>query len=109
MLRLRIDIGPDLLADKEQLSHGSFLSWIEAEFGMGKSSADCFMQMANVYPGKFPRVGNLDVSALYELVAPKTPPEVREAVEEMRASGEFIRREAGPRVQWSTLMAEGPP
>lgn len=97
-LRLRrsaediIEIGRDLLAVKASLPHGSFLPWIEAEFGMGHSTADRFMQVAKVYGSKLPTLGNLPLSALYELAAPKTPVEVREEVERLLAAGEIVTK-----------------
>lgn len=97
-LRLRrtaediIEIGRDLIAVKERLPHGQFLPWLEAEFGMGQSTADRFMQVAKVYGGKIPTVGNLSATALYELAAPKTPLEVREEVEKMIEAGEVVTK-----------------
>lgn len=87
-----VEIGRDLLAVKASLPHGSFLPWIEAEFGMGHSTADRFMQVAKVYGSKLPTLGNLPLSALYELAAPKTPVEVREEVERLLAAGEIVTK-----------------
>lgn len=95
-LRLRrsaediIEIGRDLIDVKATIGHGHFLPWIEAEFGMGQSSADRFMQVAKVYGDKIPTVGNLPPTALYALAAPKTPIEVREEVEKMIEAGEVV-------------------
>ena len=69
-LRLRrsaediIEIGRDLLAVKASLPHGSFLPWIEAEFGMSERSARRFMQVADVYAGKSARLADLNAEAL---------------------------------------------
>ena len=70
---------------KERLPHGSFLPWIEAEFGMSDKTAQKMMQVARVYGGKSELSSHLDPTALYELAAPKTPIEVREEVERMIA------------------------
>ncbi|MCV9997688.1 DUF3102 domain-containing protein [Pararhizobium sp. YC-54] len=59
---------------KERIGHGNFMPWIEAEFGMSQSAAVKFMNVARAYGDKFVNFTNLDVSALYELAAPKTPP-----------------------------------
>lgn len=97
-LRLRrsaediIEIGKDLLAVKARIGHGNFLPWIEAEFGMGHSAAYRFINVAEVYGSKLPTVGSLPPTALYELAAPKTPPEVREEVERMIAAGEVVTK-----------------
>lgn len=96
-LRLRrsaediIEIGRDLLAIKASLPHGSFLPWIEAEFGMSEYSARNFMRVAEVY-GKRGSVPDLPLSALYELAAPKTPVEVREEVDRLLAAGEIVTK-----------------
>jgi hypothetical protein len=83
-----IEIGKDLLEVKGSIGHGKFLPWIEAEFGMGQTTAYRFMDVAKVYEGKLTIVGSLDHTALYELAAPKTPIEVREEIERMIEAGE---------------------
>lgn len=87
-----IEIGRDLLSVKASLPHGSFLPWIEAEFGMHQTTANRFMHVATHYGSKVSTVLNLDPSALYELAAPKTPPEVREEVERLIAAGEVVSK-----------------
>lgn len=79
---------------KESLPHGSFLPWIEAEFGMDRRTASNFMRVAEQYSGKWETVSHLPPTALYELAAPKTPLEVREEVEKMatRIRDRAIRR-----------------
>lgn len=97
-LRLRrsaediIEIGRDLLSVKERIGHGNFLPWIEAEFGMTDKTAQRFMNVGRVYAGKNDIVSNLDVTALYELAAPKTSTEVREEIERMIEAGDIGRR-----------------
>lgn len=85
-------IGANLLEAQELLTHGEFLPWIEAEFGMGKSSAYKFINVAKAFQGKFPQNGNLEIaaSALYLLASPDTPEEAREEVLELAAAGENI-------------------
>jgi hypothetical protein len=72
-----VAIGKDLLDTKERLPHGSFLPWIEAEFGMSDMTAKRFMQVAKAYGEKPNIVFDLPPTALYELAAPKTPIEFR--------------------------------
>lgn len=97
-LRLRrsaediIEIGKDLIAVKDRLPHGSFLPWIEQEFGMSRFTANRFMAVAEVYGAKGSTVQHLDLTALYELAAPKTPIEVREEVEKMIEAGEVVTK-----------------
>lgn len=88
-----IEIGNALIRQKQRLPHGLFLPWIEAEFGMSQSAADRFVQVARTYAGKLPTVGNLSQTALYELAAPSTAPEVREEIERRITAGELINVE----------------
>ena len=67
-----------------------FLPWIDAEFGMSRQTADRYRQVAEVYGGKMPTVGNLPAKALYELSSPKTPEEVRDEVDRLIASGAVV-------------------
>lgn len=95
-LRLRrsaediIEIGRDLLAVKAALPHGSFLPWIEAEFGMSVRASQRFMQVAEGYAGKYATVAHLEPSALYALASAE--PEVQARIEEMIAAGEVVRK-----------------
>ncbi|MBF9050625.1 DUF3102 domain-containing protein [Roseobacter sp. HKCCD9010] len=85
-----VAIGLDLIAVKERLPHGAFLPWIEAEFGMSRPTATRFMQVAEVYRDKVFTLNNLDPTVLYELAAPSTPSEVRDAVEARTEAGEAV-------------------
>jgi hypothetical protein len=69
--------------------HGWFLPWIEAEFGMTRMTASRFMGVAEKF-GKSNTMLHLDPTALYELAAPSTPPEVQIEVERRIAAGEII-------------------
>lgn len=95
-LRLRrtaediVEIGRDLLAVKERLSHGQFLPWIEAEFAMHQTTANKFMHVAEIYGEKVSQVLSLPATALYELAAPSTPQSVREQVEELIVDGQKV-------------------
>ena len=62
-------IGQRLIEAKARLPHGKFLPWIESEFGMSSSAADRFIQVARLFDGKMPNLGNLPPSALYALAA----------------------------------------
>jgi len=87
-----VEIGQVLAEVKEQLPHGRFLRWIEAEFGWKKSTAENYMLVyRNI---KLPNVGNLnvDVSALYLIAAPSTPAPVREEAIRRAEHGEHVSR-----------------
>jgi len=85
-------IGANLLEAQDLLAHGEFLPWIKAEFGMGKSSAYKFMNVAKAFPGKFPQNGNLSIaaSALYLLASSEIPDDARNEALELAAAGESI-------------------
>lgn len=83
-----ITIGHALIRQKHALPHGSFLPWIDDEFGMTEQHARRFMHVAEVYGGKANIMFDLTPTALYELAAPSTPPEVRAEVERRIAAGE---------------------
>jgi Protein of unknown function (DUF3102) len=85
-----MEIGRDLIAVKERLGHGNFLSWIHREFKMADKSAQRFMSVAERFGDKFDSVSNLTLTALYELAAPSTPEEVRAEVAERAAAGESV-------------------
>ncbi len=73
-------IGQNLRSVKERLPHGQFLSWIEAEFGMSRWTAQHFMQVTDKLEDKWGKFHHLPVSVLYELASPSTSEEVIEQV-----------------------------
>lgn len=86
-----IQTGLDLIAVKEQLEHGEFGDWLEAEFEWSHQQAAVFMRVAE----KFQNFLNLDSlpirpSALYLLAQPSVPDEAREEALEKAESGEPI-------------------
>ncbi len=85
-----IEIGRDLIAVKDRVGHGGFLKWIDAEFAMSNPTASRFMNVAEQFGGKSFSVKDLTPTALYELAAPSTSPEVREEVEQRAADGEDV-------------------
>jgi hypothetical protein len=54
-----IEVGNDLLAVKEVLAHGQFLTWLKAEFGWSKRSAQNFMSVAEQF--KSARIADLPI------------------------------------------------
>lgn len=83
-----IEMGQHLREVKAAIGHGNFLSWLEAEFGWGKSTAYRMMEVSE----KFPKLGTSEVSpsALYLLAAESTPDEVRVEFTELAALGQKV-------------------
>jgi hypothetical protein len=93
-----IAIGEDLIAVNERLApYGKFHAWLRAEFGMTRSMAYNFMNVATRFGGDCPKFGQLQISisisVLYELAAPSTPDTIVEQVQsgEIPASIPAIR------------------
>lgn len=86
-----IQTGLDLIAVKEQLSHGEWGVWLEAEFEWNRSQAERFINVSS----KFCNLQNLDslpirTSALYLLAQPSVPQEARDEALGKAESGEPI-------------------
>ena len=71
-------IGLNLLEAQNIIEHGEFLSWLRQEFGMGKTSAYEFINVAKAFEPKFPIIGNLinniTPTALCKLGSPSSLP-----------------------------------
>src|SRR4051794_22974901 len=65
-----LDTGLDLLEIKQQLQHGSFLGWIEHEFGMTERTAQNYMRAASEFGDKSEIVADLPLTTIYTLAAP---------------------------------------
>lgn len=74
-------IGQELVTIKEYLGHGEWGEWLATEFGLSDRMARNFMNVAIRLGDKTEKFSVLPVSALYELAAPSTTPEVIEQVE----------------------------
>jgi hypothetical protein len=55
-----ITIGQVLVRQKAALPHGSFLPWIDAEFGMAVRTAQNFMKVAEQYGSKYETVSHFE-------------------------------------------------
>jgi hypothetical protein len=68
-----VQIGEWLTEAKERLPHGSWLPWLNGEFGWSDRIARHFMSVYSAF--KLEKFSNLeiDVSALYLIAAPKCP------------------------------------
>ena len=68
-----IEIGRELTAVKDELPHGQFLPWIEAEFEMTAWTANQFMNVSERFGGKNEIITYLKPTILYALATPSTP------------------------------------
>lgn len=96
-----IEIGKLLVQVKEALPHGCFGEWLYYEFKWQERKAQRLMNVARVFKSDN-SVSHLpiDLSALYLLAAPSTPPEIRsEAID---------RASTGERITCSTVKSLGP-
>lgn len=57
---------------------------------MSERTAQRFVSVAEAYGGKSASLADLGAEAIYELAAPSTPDEVRDAVEVRAAAGEKV-------------------
>lgn len=85
-----IAIGQDLLSVKENLPHGHFTPWLQAEFDISERTARRFMNVAELFAGKAATVSLLSPKALYELAAPSTYDTLRQEIMERLAKGESV-------------------
>lgn len=74
-----IAIGQDLIEVKQNLEHGQFIDWLEAEFEMNLRTAQRFMQVADRF-GESDNMSYLPASVLYELASPSTSDDIIEEV-----------------------------
>jgi Protein of unknown function (DUF3102) len=85
-----VDIGRALNRQRDALPHGSFLPWVDAEFGWQERMVQRFMSIATKFEMANPsHLTGLSMHALTELAMPSTPPEVQVEVERRIAAGEI--------------------
>src|SRR6516165_2338550 len=88
-----IEIGRYLDQAQKHAGHGTWLTWIEAEFGWSDQTARRFIHVYELSrDSKFNNLLNSDLplSALYQLAAPKTPGRARDEVAERIEAGETL-------------------
>lgn len=83
-----MEIGKRLTGIKEILPHGSWLPWIEAEFGWSVDTAHNFIRVYETF--KLGIIPNLTPTVLYMLAEPSTPEPVREAATGLAEAGEKV-------------------
>lgn len=71
-----LEIGRDLLSIKEQLAHGEFSQWLEAEFDMTIRTAQNMMSAAEL-ANKYEAISILPPTIIYKLAAKSTPDDVQ--------------------------------
>jgi hypothetical protein len=85
-----MEIGKHLTEVKEQLGHGQFLKWIDAEFRWRQRTAENYMAVyARFKSANFADL-QIDPSALYLIAAPSTPESVRVEAVRRAESGEHV-------------------
>ena len=85
-----IEIGQKLIEVKQQLGHGNFRSWLQAEFDLSLSAATKFMQVYEQFKNVNFKQLNFAISALYLLAAPSTSCEARQEALARANEGESI-------------------
>jgi hypothetical protein len=84
-----IEIGRILLEVKDELGHGQFGAWINAEFGWSEPTAQRFMRVADVFQNR--QIDGFQPSALYALASGNVAEPIREEFIERAEAGETIR------------------
>jgi hypothetical protein len=87
-----VAMGKDLELVKNTLPRGVFQRWVPAELGWSKKWADQQISVANWLDPKHEQLAhlNIDPSAAYLLVAPRTPEAAREEALKRARKGEHI-------------------
>ncbi len=87
-----IETGRLLVEAKKRLPHGQWLPWLQREFSWSESMALKLMHAHEAFKGKSVNFTdlNLDVSSLYLISAPQTPPEARDEVLNRAEAGEAM-------------------
>jgi hypothetical protein len=90
-----IEVGRVLLSAKVMLEHGAFGRWVDS-IGLSASTARNFMRAAEFIKAQENRnvVDLLPAAAIYKLVAPSTPPAVREDIIARLEKGEAMSTKA---------------
>jgi hypothetical protein len=88
-----IEVGRELVAAKAQCPHGTWLPWLEENFGWMEMTATRYMRVAQTFKSfKSNSVLTIDSSALYLLAGPRVPQTIRDEATERAAQGEKITR-----------------
>ena len=102
-----VEIGRYLDQAQKHAGHGTWLTWIEAEFGWSDQTAYHFIHLYQACQNpEFQKFWNSDLplSALYRLAAPNTPTEARQQVAERIEAGETLSPRRRARTQIRMTM-----
>jgi hypothetical protein len=85
-----IEIGERLSKARSLIAHGHWLRWLEDELGWSDETARRFMSVFEM--NKIHKLwdSELPISVLYQLAAPRTPPEARDDIIERSKEGERL-------------------
>jgi hypothetical protein len=84
-----IENGRELVAARQQLAHGQFTAWIEAELGITARTAQNYMRVAELAE-KSETISLLPPTIAYKLAAKTTPATIVETVVAKAAAGEIV-------------------
>lgn len=87
-----VDAGRELIAVKEQLDHGQFSDWLQAECGFSLRTAENYMTASRFVDGKIANIAflGLQPSTVYKLAAKGAPPDIVESVVNQTGRGEIV-------------------
>jgi len=112
-------IGEMLCIAHDQLANynkGTFVKWVQFECGFSTASAYNYMSAFKVF-GSFPKVGNLEDSAMYVLASKDTPEKARKEVLKLAEKGarithkqanEIIKKHASPKGEQGATQPPSP-
>jgi hypothetical protein len=90
LIQVAIEIGVELMAVKEQIGHGRFRQWLQAEFPDSERTATNFMRAAEVFGTKTATVADLPPTVVYALAAKTTPAAGRDDIVRRLDGGERL-------------------
>jgi hypothetical protein len=91
MIKAVVETGRDLIAVKQNLDHGKFCEWVEAECGFSLRTAQNYMKAASRFEeAKCETISHLQLSTVYQLSAKTAPPELVAQVIERGVAGQPV-------------------
>jgi hypothetical protein len=90
LIQVAIEIGVELMAVKEQIGHGRFRQWLQAEFPDSERTATNFMRAAEVFGTKTATVADLPPTVVYALAAKTIPAAGRDDIVRRLEGGERL-------------------
>lgn len=84
-------VGKDLLKLRDRLAPGTFVAWVEREFGITERMAQHLMNVARRFGDRAEKLSGLKRTVLYMLAAPSTPDDVVAALVARHEAGEAVQ------------------